>query len=119
VTALLVRANVVGGTAAPVQPGTYTVSAHTPAPDLQGNITVPQAIISKTDAACHMPQIPVAVSGTITIDTIGANVTGSIDLAFDDGSRVAGAFSSPACGFQMDVCTALAGGRCRSEACVP
>jgi hypothetical protein len=119
VTALLVRANVVGGDAGPVRPGTYTVSAQTPVPDAQGNITIPQALISKTDAACGTPQIPVAIGGTIRIDAIGPNVTGSADLTFDDGSRVAGDFSTPACGFQTDVCTALAGGNCTAEPCVP
>lgn len=118
VNALLVRANVVGGSAAPVQPGTYAISAQTPFPDAEGNITIPQGLVSKTDTACGQ-QTPVATSGTIRIDAVGERVTGSVDLTFDDGSRVAGSFSTPRCAFRTDVCTALAGGGCTSDPCIP
>jgi hypothetical protein len=120
-TLLVVRANVLpGATAAPVQPGTYTISAATPTPDAQGNVTVPAALVVKNDAACNNPSgTPEATSGTIRIDSIGARITGSADLTFEGGGRLAGAFDVPVCGFQTDVCTVLADGRCTTSACVP
>ncbi len=120
VNLLLVRANVIGGTASAVQPGTYTISATTPTPDAQGNITVAQVVPTKTDAACATPpSTPTATGGTITIGTVSARVTGSADVTFSDGGRVSGTFDVPVCGFQTDVCTALSGGDCTTETCVP
>jgi hypothetical protein len=120
VTVLLVRANVAGAAPGAVQPGTYAISSATPAPDGQGNITIPQALVARTDATCATPQgTPVATSGTVRIDAVGARIAGSLDLTFPDGGRVSGAFDVPACGFQTDVCTALAGGSCATNACVP
>lgn len=118
VNLLVLRANVLGRTAGPVQPGTYTVDA-SPTPDPSGDVSVAQAFITHTDASCGEPSgRPLATSGTIRIDAAGAHVTGSADLTFDDGSHVAGGFDVPACGFHTDVCTALAGS-CASESCVP
>jgi hypothetical protein len=120
VNLLLVRANVAGGTASAVLPGTYAISATTPTPDTQGNFTVAQAFVTKTDATCDTPgTTPVATSGTIRIDAVGARVTGSADLTFPDGGRVTGTFGVPVCGFQTDVCTALEDGNCTTEVCVP
>ena len=120
VNLLLVRANVLGRTAAPVQPGTYTLGGPDPTPDLQGNLTVVQAFVTKTNATCGEPSgTPVATSGTIRLDAIGSRVTGTADLTFPDGGRVAGTFDVPACGFQTDVCSALSGSSCGTETCVP
>ncbi len=118
VNLLVVRANLAGQTAAPVQPGTYTIGA-TPAPDLQGNITVAEVLASKTDATCGEPSgSPSATGGTIRIDAVGARVTGSADLTFPDGGRVSGTFDVPVCGFHTDVCTAVTGTGCTGT-CVP
>jgi hypothetical protein len=120
VNLLVVRANVVGGKAGPVQPGTYNVSASTPVPDPTGNVTVAQAFVSRTDSSCAGPaSAPTATKGTIRIDAVGAAIVGFADLTFDDGSHVAGTFSVSACGFQTDVCAALAGFGCATVTCVP
>jgi hypothetical protein len=120
VTVLILRANLLGN-AAPVQAGTYTISAATPSPDAQGNIVVAQAIGSRTDAVCATPAgTPEATSGTVRIDSVGATIAGSVDLVFPDGGRVAGPFSVPACGFQTDVCAAMQGLSCPGQrACLP
>ncbi len=120
VNLLLVRANVLGRTATPVQPGTYALGGGNPVPDAQGNLTVAQAFVTKTDAACGEPSgAPVATAGTIRIDAVGTRVTGSADLTFPDGGRVSGTFDVPACGFQTGVCAALSGSGCTTESCVP
>ncbi|HEX9400284.1 MAG TPA: hypothetical protein VF912_09260 [Anaeromyxobacter sp.] len=119
VNVLLVRANVAGQTAPAVQPGTFPIGGAGPTPDAQGNLTVAQAFITKTDATCGEPAgTPVATSGTVRIDTIGARVTGSADLTFPDGGRVAGTFDVLTCGFQTDICTALSGSSCPTQTCV-
>jgi hypothetical protein len=122
VNLLVVRANATPGQrATPVQPGTYPV-AGTPTPDATGSFTVAQAFITQTGAApsCTQPATtPVGRSGTIKIDAVGARVTGSADVTFDDGSHVSGSFDVAACGFQTDVCSALTGSGCTSETCVP
>lgn len=121
VTVIVVRANVAGGTAPPVQPGTFTIGGASPLPDAQGNVTVAQGIVSKTDASCAQPpNIPDVVSGTVTIGAVGARTSGSVSLGLSDGGKVAGSFDVPTCtGFRTDVCTAVAGGSCASESCVP
>jgi hypothetical protein len=88
-------------------------------PDAQGTITIPQALVVTTDAVCASPPNPLATSGNVRIDEIGARIKGSVDLTFDDGSRLAGAFDVPACAFQTDACTVLAGGNCTTTPCVP
>jgi hypothetical protein len=111
VTALIVRANVLGGNPGPVGPGTYVVGGSTPLPDAQGNVTIPQALVVRNDATCQDTSgTPTATSGTIQITSAGARIAGTVDLTFEDGGRVTGSFDVPACGFQTDVCTVLAGG---------
>lgn len=121
VTVLLVRATVPGGTAGPVQPGTFTLGGATPTPDAQGNVTVAEALLSKTDGSCaEPPSAPTVTSGTVKITAVGARTTGSVDLTFSDGGHVSGAFDVPTCtGLQLDTCTALAGGNCATRTCVP
>lgn len=120
VNVLVVRANVLGGSAGPVQPGTYTIGATNQTPDAQGNVTVAQALLVKRDASCGEPAgVPDVTSGAVRISAVGARIAGSVDLAFGDGGRVSGSFDVPACGFQTDVCTALAGGSCQSQTCTP
>ena len=119
VNLLVLNANVAGRAAAPVQPGTYTVTA-SPIPDPSGDVSVAQAFISHTDPSCATSTSePLATSGTIRIDSASPRVTGSADLSFDDGSHVAGTFDLTACGFQTDVCTALSGSACGAQTCVP
>jgi hypothetical protein len=109
-TVVIVRANALGGNPGPVQPGTYGVAASTPLPDTQGNITIAQAIAAKNDATCQPPAAtPRATSGTVRIDAIGTRVTGTADLTFASGDRLAGTFDVPVCAFQTDVCTVLSG----------
>ncbi len=120
VNVVVVRANVAGAKAGPVQPGTFDASASTPVPDTAGNVTVAQALITRNDSSCASPaSTPSATKGTIRIDAIGARVTGFADLTFDDGSHVAGAFNVATCGFQTDVCSLLFGSSCASRTCVP
>ena len=116
---LLVRANVAGGPARAVGPGTYAVGEGDPAPDAAGNFTVAQAFVTRTDDACAEPEgRRIATAGAIRIDAVGERVTGAADLVFDDGSRVAGAFDVAACAYRTDVCTALSGAGCGSPRCV-
>jgi len=122
VSVVVVRANVsASGHPGPVQPGTYAVFAGgmLPATDAQGNLTVAVADITKTiDDACLEPSnIPSPTGGTVRIDAIGEDtITGSADIRFSDGSRVAGSFDVPTCAFTTDVCAALA---CTSPDCKP
>jgi hypothetical protein len=119
VTALVVRANVAGGTPGAVQPGTFTIGA-TAVPDAQGNVTVVDALATRTDATCGEPAaVPGVTGGTVTLTAIGARVTGSIDLTFSDGGRVTGSFDVPECGFQTDVCTLIDPASCTSSPCIP
>jgi hypothetical protein len=119
ITALVVRANVLGGSPGPVRTGTYTIGA-TPTPDVQGNVTVADAVATRTDATCAEPApVPTVTGGTVTLTSLGARVAGSVDLTFADGGRVAGSFDVPACGFQTDVCTLIDGTGCTSSPCVP
>jgi len=122
VSLLVLRANVSGtGTSpGPVQPGTYAVfTGALPAIDGQGNVAVAVADITKTGDAptCTEPSnIPSPTGGTVRIDAISStHVTGSADVTFSDGSRVAGSFDVPTCDFATDVCTALT---CTTPACV-
>jgi hypothetical protein len=110
-----------GGAAAPVQPGTYTLTASIPAPDSQGNFAIAEAFAAKTEACTAAPSASYAASGTITINTVGSTVTGSADLTFSDGGHVSGSFSAPACSLQVDVCTLFSdlGEGCIVQACVP
>jgi hypothetical protein len=120
VNVLLVRANVLGGDPGPVRAGTFTIGATSQTPDAQGNVTVAQALLVRSDASCGAPaNVPAVTSGTVRLTSVGARVAGSVDLSFSDGGRVAGNFDVPACGFQTDVCTALAGGDCPTDVCVP
>jgi len=119
VSLLLIRANVAGGAAGAVGPGTYAVGEGDPAIDAKGNLVVAQAFVTRTDDACAEPGgRRMATAGSIRIDAVGERVTGAADLVFDDGSRVAGRFDAPACGFRTDVCAALSGDGCAAPRCV-
>lgn len=122
VTAVVVRANVLGGTPPSVGPGTYAVPSATPLPDAQGNVSLVQAVVARTDATCgDTSGNPVATGGSVRIDSVEASrVTGFADLTFEGtGGRVSGAFSVPRCALQADVCTVLSGGACTGQVCVP
>jgi hypothetical protein len=120
VTVLVARANITGASPGPVQPGTYTIAASTPAVDSQGNVLVADGLAIRNGATCTDAALPEVTGGTVQLTTVGTRVAGSVDLTFADGGRVAGSFDVPACGFQTDVCTVLAGGDCVGEPpCVP
>lgn len=122
VTAVVVRANAVGGTAPPIGPGTYQVTSTSAAPDAQGNVSFVQAVVARTNATCgDTSGNPVATGGSVRIDSVDASrVTGFADLTFEgSGGRVSGAFSVSRCGLEPDVCTVLSGGSCTGEVCVP
>ncbi len=56
----------------------------------------------------------------MTISAVGTRTSGSVNLVLSDGGKLAGGFDVPTCtGFRIDVCTAMAGGGCASEVCVP
>jgi len=117
---LVARANLSGGTAGPVQPGTYTISA-IPSTDGQGNVILATARITKTGAApdCGTPTATFdATSGTIRIDAIGSHIVGSASLTFPSGGgTLSGSFDVPTCALAVDVCSALS---CTTPAtCVP
>jgi hypothetical protein len=110
-----------GGTAPPIQPGTYAITTGIPLPDPQGNIMVAQALGAQTHACADPPGTSFASSGTITLTAVGSTVTGSVDVMFSDGGHVSGSFSAPACSVQTDVCTALGDltGSCVAQSCIP
>lgn len=121
VNVLVLRANVLGGAAGAVQPGTYPISLDTPAPDAQGGIVFATALVSRTDAACDDTSgLVEPTGGSVTIESITDRVTGSADVTFSDGGSVSGRFDVPVCGFSTDVCTGLgAGCEDANEVCVP
>lgn len=120
VSVLVLRANVQGGAAGAVQPGTYPISRSTPAPDAQGNVTFATAFVERTDAACgDTSGEPDATAGSITIESVGPDrVRGSVTVTFSEGSTVSGRVDVPVCAFSTDVCTGL-GAHCVSPVCVP
>jgi hypothetical protein len=119
-TLLLVNARR-GGTAAAVQPGTYTITTTIPAPDAQGNFAIAEGFAAKTGDCTATASASFAGSGTITIDSVGSSVTGSADVTFSDGGHVSGSFSAATCSFQVDVCTLFSdlGEGCIAQACLP
>jgi hypothetical protein len=120
VLTLLVVSAKIGGTAAPIQPGTYNITTTIPTPSAQGN-TVAEGFAAKIGDCTTPPSTSFTASGTITIDTIGSNVAGSADVTFSDGGHVSGSFSAPICGIQVDACTVLGDlqASCIVQECVP
>jgi hypothetical protein len=121
VSVLVLRANVLGGAAGAVEPGTYSISLESPTPDAQGRITFATALVSRTDAACADTSGAVEpTGGSVTIDRISDRVTGNANVTFTDGGSVSGPFDVPFCAFSTDVCTGL-GAECEAanEVCVP
>jgi hypothetical protein len=124
VNVIVLRANVLGGSAAPIQAGTYAISAAnaTPAPDAQGNVTFATAIVSRSDATCTDTSGNLSTTGSsITLEQVGPDrVTGSANVTFSDGGSVSGRFDVPVCAFSTDVCSGLGAG-CdpAAEVCVP
>jgi hypothetical protein len=120
VDVVVIHANVLGGKAGSVPTGTYTIGGASPTPDAQGNLTVAQAVVSRTDASCaEAPNLPTVTAGTVKITGVGTRTSGSVNLTLSDGGTLTGAFDVPTCtGFQTDVCTAVNGGGCSSQTCV-
>lgn len=121
VSVLVLRANVQGGAAGAVEPGTYPISLSSPVPDAQGRLTFATALVSRTDGACDDTSGAVEpTGGSITIDRIADRVTGNASVTFTDGGSVSGPFDVPVCAFTTDVCTGL-GAACEdaNEVCVP
>ncbi|WP_041448317.1 hypothetical protein [Anaeromyxobacter sp. Fw109-5] len=121
VSVLVLRANVLGGAAGAVEPGTYPISRETPVPDAQGRLTFATALVSRTDATCADTSGAVEpTGGSITIDRLSERVTGNASVTFTDGGSVSGPFDVPFCAFSTDVCTGLgAGCGAANEICVP
>jgi hypothetical protein len=94
--------------AQPILPGTYEVQASptTVMPDGTGLLNVAYAQALATDATCGGAPSPSVRGGTIRLDQVTSTlVSGRVDVAFSDGSRVVGDFSAPMCGgVAFDVC---------------
>lgn len=108
VTILLAKLNPAGAEPA-LGPGTYTVTTSpttvTP-PDATGLLTVAFAQALATDPSCAGTPFPSVQGGTVRLDQVAGQVTGSVSLTFDDGSSLAGDFSAPLCpGPSPDVCS--------------
>ena len=96
--------------AAPVRPGSY--------PAAGGTDAGAHPYLVAVDASCRGlgPNV-LGTSGAITIDSAtDTRVSGAVDLAFADGSRVAGRFNVPVA-FSMDTCAWLTSGGAHPAAC--
>jgi hypothetical protein len=76
----------VGVDAAPaaIAPGAYSITHGAPAKDTNGNMLV---VSATSDAS----------AGTINIDSVSPNVSGSFDLTFPNGDHLSGSFASEVC----------------------
>jgi hypothetical protein len=106
VTAGIARVNAAGGTASAIGPGTYNLTTGTPVPDATGNYNYVFLGYSRTNATCVNAAATVtATSGSITITSITATrATGSINIAFSDGSTFSGPFDVALCSVSFNVC---------------
>jgi hypothetical protein len=88
-------------------PGVYTVQASptTVVPDGVGLLTVAYAEALGTDATCGGTPSASVLGGTLTLESVGATVKGSVDVAFQDGSSIRGPFEASLCpGVVVDIC---------------
>ncbi|GEJ56159.1 hypothetical protein [Anaeromyxobacter diazotrophicus] len=85
---------VMNGAPVPISPGAYGVGN-----PRSGDPTPFAAVTSYTsDAACAGGTPRVSVSGAVTFSAIDAGeVSGSLDVVLDDGTRVTGSFGAPVC----------------------
>jgi hypothetical protein len=80
----------------PRSPGAFTIIT---GPTTETRIAVAQ--FHETDASCTdlgAAGDASAVSGTVTLTTVGLSYAGSFDLMLDTGERVSGLFKAPGCG---------------------
>jgi hypothetical protein len=92
----------VGVDAAPaaIAPGAYSITHGAPAKDTNGNMLVVSASYNALDASCrptYGSTTSDASAGTINIDSVSPNVSGSFDLTFPNGDHLSGSFASEVC----------------------
>jgi hypothetical protein len=118
VSVAIARTNV-SGTASAIGPGTYSLTTGTVTPDGSGNVTRTNLNYSKTNATCVDAAASVTpTSGSVTITSLtSSRVTGSLTMAFSDGSSFSGTFDMAICGVSFNVCDV---GSCSGTGtCVP
>lgn len=117
-TALLAAAvsGVVGGsTVAPAGPGTYPWLANPPS----GAFNASTITAAQVDAVCtSAPGSPAHMSGgSVVISTVTAsNVSGSMDVHFDNGQAYTHPFDVAVCPVSIDICALFS--FCASHTCV-
>jgi hypothetical protein len=119
VSAAIEKGNVSGGTASTIGPGTYSLTNGTVTPDASGNFTRTNLSYSKTNATCvNAASLVNPTSGSVTITSLtSSQVTGSVTVAFSDGSSFSGNFDVAICGVSFNVCDV---GSCSGTGtCVP
>ena len=105
-----------GTTVAPAGPGTYPWLANPPSGAFKASTTT----AAQVDAVCtSAPGSPAHMSGgSVVISTVTAsNVTGSMDLHFDNGQVYAQSFDVAVCPVSIDICSLF--DFCGSHTCVP
>jgi hypothetical protein len=118
VSVAIARTNA-SGTASAIGPGTYSLTTGTVTPDASGNLTRTNLNYSKTNATCVDAASSVTpTSGSVTITSVtSSRVTGSVTMAFSDGSSFSGNFDVAICGVSFNVCDV---GSCSGTGtCVP
>jgi hypothetical protein len=119
VSVTIEKANVLGGTASAIGPGTYVLNNGPPTPDASGYFTRTNLNYSKTNATCVDAAASVTpTSGSVTLTSVtSSQVAGSVTVAFSDGSSFSGSFDVAICGVSFNVCDA---GNCTGTGtCVP
>ncbi len=84
----------------PIAPGTYAITNGDPARDTSGRLLVVTVSYNSLDAECqptYADTAALASAGTVTIDSVGASVSGSFDVTFPSGDHLRGTFDSPVC----------------------
>jgi hypothetical protein len=82
-------------------PGTYTLGK-------TQNVAIVVSYVA-SDANCNETTNEQATAGSVTLDSVGATVTGTFDLAFANGDRLSGQFDTPVCNIDITNLGANAG----------
>jgi hypothetical protein len=107
---------VVGGSSVdPAGPGVYPWLKDPPSGAFKASTTTAAQVDAVCTAAAGSPTQ--TAGGSVTIETVSSsNVTGSMDLQFDNGQAYAQAFDAAICPVSIDVCSLFS--FCGSHTCV-
>lgn len=121
VTVSVLRGRLTSPAPAPIGPGTYPISlTGIPFDEGGGNFRLVLADVTKTDATCGEPSpSPAPTGGSLVLTSVGpTNVTGSVDVTFDDGGRFQRDFDLSVCVSAVDACAVL-DDSCATPVCCP